>query len=339
MRDGTALHLVPAIAARNSGKGGHMNPRVTARYAVALAMVIATASVQAKGIDLTLKLMDFDVTQPTREEYRDSELGDTLISKAIGQAWQSVASGRVTAEMRTWLQAPNRLGAGMTARDVQIRLGQPGIPRLVNTGGQASGRMTLTVPGNEIDLTTTHPISQGPSMDPRVRIRFDLVLTLDVHVEPQRPRLRAIEAVAQPTNVGLFALNHWAAVGAALDHVLSGYGGTPTLAQKVQAALERTRLPFTGAFNDQMTRAQSVVVLPGYTYNGGRIENGRVIIAQYKLKPTTTDRVAVVASWPRSLGELMNDCAPVLDAAAVVRVARQHDDALGARHLVVERPG
>ena len=151
--------------------------------------------------------MDFDVAQPAREEYRDSELGDTLINKAVEQAWSSVGSGRVTDDIKKWLQKPDRLGSGMTARDVQIRLGAPGAMQLVSKG-QATGRLTLTVPGNEIDLTTTHPLSQGPGMDPRVRVRFDLQLTLSTStsirlrrdlVRSRRLRSRATSTCSRST--------------------------------------------------------------------------------------------------------------------------------------------
>jgi len=282
-----------------------------ARVSLALALCLAAAGAQAAGVELTLKLMDFDVTQPAREIYRDSELGDRPINQALELAWAGVAKdGPVTDGIKAWLSKPDRMGAGMTARDIVIRLGTPGAMQLVSTG-QAKGRATIRVTGNEIDLTTTHPTSRGAWMDPRVRVKFDLTLTVDLFIEPTRPRLRAIEAVGQPSNVSLFPLNDSASIGGTLDKLLSSFGGTPSITDKVRAAMEPSKLPFTNAFNNELDRKAPSLLLPGYAYNGGRIENGRVLIAQYKLLPRSTDRVAVVASWPKSLGELMVDCAPV----------------------------
>jgi hypothetical protein len=284
-----------------------MNRFTPVAAALALSFTAASASAQ---VNLTLKLMEYDVTQPTREEYRDSELGDRPINQAIEQAWAGVASGRVNDAIKEFLKKPDRFGSGMTARDIDVRLGAPGAMQLVSTG-QTKGTATIKVSGNEIDLTTTHPLSRGKSMDPRVRIKFDLTLTIDLFIEPDRPRLRAIDAVAQPGNVNLFALNHSAAIGGAIDKLLSDFGGTPSLTDKVRGAMQQSRLGFANTFNSEMDKKAPSLVLPGHIYNGGRIENGRVLIAQYKVKPTTPDRVAIVASWPKSLGELMNDCGPV----------------------------
>lgn len=285
-------------------------PIASPALTTALALLLGASAAEAQGINLTLKLMDFDVSQPMREEYRDSELGDAPINKAIEQAWAAMGGGVVTDAIKTWLQKPDRLAPGMTARDIEIRLGKPGAATLVSKA-QATGVATIVVTGNEIDLTTTHPMSRGPSMDPRVRVRFDLKLTIDLHVDPSAPRLRAAEAVAQPSSVDLYALNHWATIGGALDKLKSTLGGTPSLTDKVRGAMQQSQLVFTRAFNSEMDKQAGALVLPGYTYNAGRIENGRVLIAQYRRKPSATDRVAFVASWPQSLGELMPDCGPV----------------------------
>ena len=84
-------------------------------------------------------------------------------------------------------------------------------------------------------------------------------------------------------------------MGAALDRIKSDIGGTPTMTDKVRAAFEQARLPFTNTFNQAMDRNQPSLVLAGYNYNAGRIENGRVIIAQYRVKPYASRRHAVVA--------------------------------------------
>jgi hypothetical protein len=287
-----------------------MNPIALTRTAVSLVLSISATAAQSQGVNLTLKLMDFDPAQPTHEEYRDSELGDGPINKAIEQAWAAMASTRVTDAIKAWLQKPDRLGEGMTARDIQIRLGGPGAVSLVSKG-QATGVATITVTGNEIDLTTTHPLSRGPGMDPRVRVRYDLKLTIDLHIDPSAPRLGAAEALAQPNSVDLYALNQWATIGGALDKLKSTIGGTPSLTEQVRGAMQQSPVVFTSAFNTEMAKRAGTLVLPGYTYNAGRIENGRVLIAQYRHKPYATERVAVVASWPQTLGELMPDCAPV----------------------------
>jgi hypothetical protein len=283
--------------------------RITSLLAAATLVAWATAA-PAQGVGVTVKLLDFDVTQPDRADYRDVNAGSGIIDMAVGRAWGEL-SGTALDPVRQWLAASDRLGKGMTARDIEIRLGTPGAIRLTPTG-QSKGRLTVAIGGNSIDLTSTHPVSRGKWMDPRMRVNFDMTLTIDFLMVNQAPHVRATEAVLQPGNVRVSPLNFAAELGLSIDDVISSLGGTQSVENRVRDAFAAARVPVTGSFNGQLRSQAGLLALPkDYLFNGARVEPGRIVIAGYKPKPATGARVAVVATWPKDLGTLMDDCAPV----------------------------
>jgi len=285
-----------------------MNGRQT--WIAALMLVAGTTSAQAQGVGVTLKLLDFDVTQPAREGYRDVPAGNGLISFAVERAWGDL-SGTALDPVKQWLGASNRLGSGMTARDIGIQLGSPGAMQLASTG-QSKGRLTMAIAGNAIELTSTHPVSRGKWMDPRLRVGFDMTLTIDFSMVEQPPYVRASEAVLQPGNVRVSPLNLSAELGLSIDEIVSSLGGTQTISARVRDAFAGARVPVTNAFNAQLRSQGGLLALPnGYRYNGGRVEPGRIVVAGYKVKQAAGTNVAIVATWPKSLGTLMDDCRPV----------------------------
>lgn len=282
---------------------------VVRRLAGALFVLFASAA-SAQNVGVTLKLMEFDVTQPARQEYRDVRAPDGIVDRAVDQAWSNL-SGTALEPIRQWLSAPDRLGSGMTARDIVITLGAPGPMNLVPTA-QHRGRLTMQIPGNRIELTSTHPVSRGKSMDPRMRVSFDMTLEIDFGTVEQAPHVRASEAVLKPGNVRVAPLNEWAAIGLGVDKLISDLGGAQSIVDRISGAFANARLTVTNSFNAQLASQKGLLRLPdGYTYNGGRVEPGRIVLAGYKAKEMKPTTVAVVASWPKSLGELMKDCAPV----------------------------
>jgi hypothetical protein len=287
---------------------------VNAIRIVAILAMLAASSAYGQPVGVTLKLMTFDPASPGREQYEDRNLGDRLITAAISNAWEQQ---RQTAEdaVRTALSGPNRLASGMTAREISVTLGEPGSPRLTVLD-RVRGRLELTVPANAVTLTTTHPLSQGPSMDPRLRIGFDLKLVLEFQVVAKAPYVQAASVFVQPAAVSVQALNASAALGMSIDQVLSSLGGARTIGERIVGGMEQSKLNITQRFNSHLaTNAGLLALPPGYLFNGGRVESTRVVIAAYRaIQPSSVDFM-VSASWPKTLGELMADCRP-LGAAA-----------------------
>jgi hypothetical protein len=278
--------------------------------AVVVVLAVCSSAAQAQGVSVTVRQLDFDVAEPTREDYRDTQAGTGIINNAITLAWQDL-KGSALDPVRDALSGPNRLGPGMTARAIEIELGTPGTPSLVPTG-QAKGQMTIPVTGNWIDLTSTHPASRGPSMDPRMRIAFDLTLTIDFHLVNRTPHLRASAAILQPTNPVVTPLNMWAEIGLGIDDILSSLGGTQSIEARIKEGFGKQRTEVTNALNSGLAANAGLLAMPkGYTFNGGRIEPDRVIVAGYRVLPYANDRVTLLATWPKDLGTLMNDCRPV----------------------------
>ncbi len=277
-----------------------------------LPVAIATAApiAHADNIGVTLKLMDFDLTQPQREVYADKHLGEQLINQAIALAW-SQQRDNATNRVAQSLLGPNRLGSGMTARNLSVNLGDPGAPRLTVLD-HVRGRLELIVPGNSVTLTTTHPLSQGPSMDPRIRINFDLAVVVEFQVINTPPFVRALVATAQPQGVRVEPLNTWADIGLTVDGLLSDLGGARSIGEKIASGMEQSQYSFLKDFNGFLAQNAGLVTLPtGYRFNGGLVKPAGVEIAAYRVIPAAAVNVVVTATWPKSLGELMPDCGPV----------------------------
>jgi hypothetical protein len=278
--------------------------------AVVVMLAVCSTAAQAQGVNVTARLLDFDVAEPARENYRDTHAGTGIVNDAITRALQDLKATAL-APVRDALSGPNRLGPGMTARDIEIMLGTPGAPSLLPTG-QAKGRMTIPVTGNWIDLTSTHPASRGPSMDPRMRIAFDLTLTIDMYLGTRPPHLRASAAILQPKNPVVTPLNVWAEIGLGIDDILSSLGGTQSIEARINEGFGKQRAEVTNTFNSGLAANAGLLSMPkGYTFNGGRIEPDQVIVAGYRVVPYANDRVTLLATWPKDLGAMMNDCRPV----------------------------
>ena len=279
-------------------------------WIAAAALATWTHAAQAQSVGVTLKLLEYDVAKPNLENYLGVSLPDGLIDSAIATAWKQL-SGVALDPVKNWLSAANRLGHGMTARDITIRLGTPAAAQLESTG-QSKGRITIVIVGNSIDLTSTHPVSQGTWMDPKLRVVFDMALLIDFYMADQAPYVKATTALLQPGSVTVLPTNLSAALGLSIDDIISSLGGARSVVEKVRSAFSSAHIPLTNSFNAQMAgQAKQLSVPNGYTYNGGRVEPNRIIVAGYKVKAATGTKVAVVASWPKALGTLMDDCRPV----------------------------
>ena len=275
-----------------------------------VALLAAAGGAQGNNVGVTLKLMEFDLTQPQREQYTDKNLGDGLIDFAISNAWEQQRQTAIDA-IRSALSGPDKLGAGMTAREISVTLGEPQSPRLT-VQDRVRGRLELMVPGNAVSLTTTHPISRGPSMDPRLRIGFALNLVIEFQVVSKAPFVRAQTAFVQPSGVVVQGLNLSADLGLSVDDILSALGGVRTIGEKIAGGMERSKLDITGRFNSYLAGNAGLLALPpGYVFNGGRVEPTRVLIAAYRPSQPVPVDAMIAATWPKSIGELMADCRPV----------------------------
>ena len=174
-------------------------------WIAAVALTTWTHDVQAQSVGVTLKLLEYDVAKPNLENYLGVPLPDGLIDSAIATAWKQL-SGVALDPVKNWLSAANRLGNGMTARDITIRLGTPAAAQLEATG-QSKGRITIAIAGNSIDLTSTHPVSQGTWMDPKLRVVFDMALLIDFYMADQAPYVKATTALLQPGSVTVLPTN------------------------------------------------------------------------------------------------------------------------------------
>jgi hypothetical protein len=264
----------------------------------------------AGGVAITTRMLEFDLAQPDREDYRENDLGTGIINNAIVQAWDNL-SGPALEPVRQSFGMANRLGPGMTARDIEIKLGRPGAIQLAPTG-QAHGTMTIMIGGNSIELTSTHPASLGKWMDPRLKLDFDLSLAIDFMTRDAAPHVHATRAVLQPANVRVSPVNLSAELGLSLDEIISSLGGTRTVEARVRDSFAASPVTVTNLFNQQLSAQSGLLSMPpGYVYNGGRVEAGRIVIAGYRVKPAPSARVSVLATWPRELGPMMEDCRPV----------------------------
>jgi hypothetical protein len=287
-----------------------MSKHTMIRSAAAAALFLAGCTALASNIGLTLKLMDFDLANPQREEYADRNLGDALINYAINTAWEQQSQAAADG-VRLALSGPDKLGSGMTARNIIVRLGEPQSPHLTVLD-RVRGRLELTVPGDAVSLTTTHPLSRGPWMDPRLRISFSLNLVVEFKVISKAPFVQALTAYAQPTGVAVQALNLSADLGLSIDDIVSSLGGVQTIGEKIAGGMEQSKVNITDRFNSYLAGNAGLLALPpGYLFNGGRVEPTRVAIAAYRPSQPAPADIFIKATWPNSLGELMADCLPV----------------------------
>ncbi len=283
-------------------------PKTACRW-VALWILAAALGAQAQGAGLTKKLMEFDAAQPTREDYRESDLAPNLIDETIQRAWLQ-ASGQALAPMRAWLAGANRIGAGMTARNVEIAFGHPA-PVLVQPGADPrSGSLIVTIANNRIDFTSSHPASRGKGMDPRVELVFDLAFTVELEVVASSPYVRAGETTLAVGRVVVLPRNELAAIAYSSERPAAQ--DVPPLDEWLRAALRAANLPLAAAFSQQLrTQADALALPPSETFNGGAVEASRIVIAAFRVKPVKEADLVVWASWKKALGDLMNDCAPL----------------------------
>lgn len=283
--------------------------------AIGAALLAWAAAAHAGDVGVAWKLMDFDVAQPARRAYREQPVGANPIDDAVALAWRQAAD-QAAAPLARWLSTPNRLGSGMTARDVRIVFARPAAIALQPGGAAGSGRLVATIPGNRVDLVSSHPASHGGWMDPRLEVAFDLALAVDFEIVADSPHLRAYRAAVTVDKVAALPLNELAAIEFAADRPATARDHRAALASVVREAFGAVPLPLAAGLNDQLrARAAQLALPPGEVFNGGAVEGSRIVIAAFRRAAVKEADLAVAATWKKSQGELIDDCA-ALDVGA-----------------------
>lgn len=222
-----------------------------------VALFAFAAAVSANDVAVTRKPADFDITQPARENARGQVIEASLIADAMQRAWLQ-ASGQAIAALVQWMSAPDRLGAGRTARGIGITFGTPAAIVMQPVDAAGLGRFSVTIPGNRLDLISSHPVSHGNWMDPRVRLIFDLTLAVDFSAAAGSAPIRANHASVTAGKVMVVPLNELAALDFPADRPVSSADTTAPTVALVRDVFRSVRLPVAAAFNDQLR------VLTGY---------------------------------------------------------------------------
>lgn len=281
--------------------------------ALSAALLASAQTALGSDIGITKKLMEFDVTQPAREDYREQVIGANPIEEAVRLAWRQVGDD-ATAPLVLWLSAPERFGAGMTASDVRVTLGRPASIALQPGAADHPrlGRLAVTIPANRLEVISTHPASRGRWMDPRTLVVFDLSVAIDFGIDASAPYVRASQAMVAVDKVMVLPLNELSALELSGDRRRSPAAATAAYADVIARALHAVPVPIASAFNDRLHAQARHLALPAdETFNGGAVEGARIVIAAFKTKPTSQSELAISATWRKALGELMDDCAPV----------------------------
>lgn len=281
--------------------------------ALSAALLASAQTAFCNDIGITKKLMEFDVTQPAREDYQEVVIGANLIDEAVRLAWRQ-AGDDATARLVQWLSAPDRFGAGMSASEIRVTLGRPASIALQPGAADHPrlGKLAVTIPANRIELISTHPASRGRWMHPHTLFVFDLSAVIDIGIVASAPYVRASQALVAVDKVMVLPLNELSALGLSADRRLPNGDSQTAHADVIAQAFRAADLPMAGTFNDQLRAMGRHLPLPqDETFNGGAVEGARIVIAAFKAKPAKEGDVAISTSWHKSLGELMNDCAPV----------------------------
>lgn len=305
------------------------------RIALAAAALACAQAAPCSDIGITKKLMEFDITQPAREDYREQALGANLVDEAVRRAWRQ-ADEEATAKLVQWLSAPERFGAGISASDLRLTLGRPAAITL-QPGAAADarqGRLAVTIPANRMELISTHPASRGGWMHPRTLVVFDVAVTIDFGIVAHPPYVQASKAVVAVDKVMALPLNELSALALAADGRRSTADGKSAYAEVLAQAFDAVRLPLSRAFNDQMHALARQLALPaGETFNGGAVEDGRIVIAAFTAKAASESDLAISATWRKSLGELMDDCAPLEAGARWISGPRPYGGGMAPREI------
>lgn len=294
-----------------------MKLTTSTRIALSAAALACAQTAPGSDIGITKKLMEFDVTQPAREDYREQALGANLIDEAVRRAWRQVDE-EAAARLARWLSAPERFGAGISASDLRLTLGRPAAIALqpLAAADPRAGRLAVTIPANRMELISTHPAARGGWMQPRTLVVFDLAATIDFGIVANAPHVRASRYEVALDKVMVLPLNELSALALAADGRRSPEDVRAAYADVLAQAFDAVRLPLARAFNDQMQALARHLALPaGETFNGGAVEDGRIVIAAFTAKPAGESDLAISAAWRKTLGTLMDDCAP-LEAGA-----------------------
>lgn len=280
------------------------------RFALLIGMLSALLCANAQaGAGLTLEKLTWDPRQPDSTPYQDVPL-DSSVSSVINLGWTN-ASEPVRASVVQELTRPDRFKRGVTLYNVDLRL-PPGPQVTVVPQGGANGSLRLFLPRAEMDFTATHPLTSRAT-DARFRVAFDLAVDVNFRLNGRmHPPIEVLSAKAQPVNVNVKSRNASATAAIIVTDIVSSLTHDDALADVIKQGVAKSAVDVTGQITAQLRGAGRLLdVPPGYQYNGGRVDPGRLIVAAWQAMPLPRADVAVRVTWDGRWGRLLPNCEAV----------------------------
>jgi hypothetical protein len=282
--------------------------------ALTLLAGLAAPASAAGPVAMSLMKMDWDNRDPTRLPYQEFNI-DSTIDNAFKQSW---ADARVTMadKVVAAVTAPNALKSGITLYDVDLRLtpADPVVSLVV--AGATAGTMRLSLPNNLITFTARNSITPGYA-DPTFRATFDIVVDINFGLSRSNINMLPVSSsTATLANTHVSAVNLPAIYAAMGSETLADIFGWKSLPDRIRDGMNASRID-VGQLSGRSMSKSIALLMTGYDSTGGRIVNGRIIIAGARIKSLPAADVWLRAHWNASLGRVLPNCDAVEFAITV----------------------
>jgi hypothetical protein len=275
---------------------------------MALAAALCT-SAHAGDAHLTLKTLTWDPRQPDATPYRDTALDDKLL-KVVNDSWSSVRPNVIDNVVKSVTQKP--IKSGVSLYDVDFQL--PATPDVqVQSAIPSRGALRLWFPHASMSFKATTPLTSRDT-DPRLGVTFDLAVFVSFRLNGgMNPPIEVTGASSQTSSIDVSEDNVSAVVASIVSEIVSGITNGPTLKDMIANGIANSAPNLTGTVASALrANAQQLAIPPGYTYNGGYVETGRITIAAWKPATLPKADIPVLVTWDGKYGRLIPNCEPLL---------------------------
>lgn len=284
------------------------------RLSLVLISLALAASAHAGDAHLILKTLTWDPRQPDATPYRDTALDDKLL-KVVSDSWSSVRPNIIENVVKSVTQKP--IKSGVSLYDVDFQL--PAAPDVqVQSAIPTKGALRLWFPQASMSFKATTPLTSRDT-DPHLRVTFDLAVFVSFQLNGKmNPPIEVTGASSQTSSIKVSEKNVSAAIASIVSEIESGITKGPTLTDMIANGVANSAPNLTGTVASSLrANAQQLAIPPGYAYNGGYVETGRITIAAWKPAMLPKADIPVLVKWDGKYGRLIPNCEPLLFKVAM----------------------
>jgi hypothetical protein len=276
--------------------------------ALLLGAVAVPAVANGPGVAMSLMKMDWDARDPAKTLYQEFNI-DSTVNLVFAQKW-SQARVDMHDSVVAAVTKPDALKSGITLYNVDLRLTESDPDGSVITTGATTGTIRLQLPRNSMVFTARNSITPGYA-DPTFRATFDIVIDINFSLQRDTAKPMAIQAAtARLTNASLIAVNLTGFYAAMGSEALKDLIGWKSLPDQITAGINGSKINVGQLTGSGMSDAIGPL-MAGYQSTGGRINNGRIVIAGARIKELPRANVWVRAHWDASYGRVLPNCEPL----------------------------